>query len=232
MTKNNQFIVIVGIVIVLLVGAFLFSRSGGLLSNAPPSLDRPTVFPADFAENARTVYTENLAKIKESIETNPENTAAWLDLAIYYKMVNDYEGALEVWEYLVAKNPSDAISLHNIAEYHFHTKKDYPAAERYYRKAIEANPSLSMNYSDLHEMYRYVYKQDTDSAIEILKEGISKVDVRGSIDLTTMLARYFEDKGDLPNARTYYTQARDMAKGIKETQIMQQLDLEISRVSQ
>lgn len=233
MTKQQGAIALIAAI--LIIGGIFVTlngwQMGGSASRQPP-LDRKIVYPDDFPQEARAPYEENLSKTKQNIQKNPDNTAAWLDLAVYYRMLRDYEGALEIWEYLVAENPSDAIAFHNIASHYYYEEKNYPKAEEYYRKAITANPALAINYTDLHEMYRYVYREDSQAAVEIIQEGLAKVDVRNGIDLSVMLARYYEEKGDMPNARKYYTQARDAAKSVGEVQFAQQLDKEIKRISQ
>lgn len=234
MTKTQAITALIAAV--LIIGGIYITNTGWRpdFKGEPkqPPLERQIAYPENFPQEARAPYEQNLATTKENINKNPNNIAAWLDLAIYYRMVGDYKGAVEVWEYLVAKNPNDAISLHNIAENYFHQEKDYPKAEEYYRRAIAANPALALNYSDLHEMYRYVYRQDTQAAVEIIQEALAKVDVRSAINLSVTLGRYYEEKGDMPNARTHYTQARDAAKSVGEVRLAQQIDEDIARVSQ
>lgn len=84
-----------------------------------------------------------------------------------------------------------------------------------------------MNYTDLHEMYRYVYKQDTSAAVDIIKEGIPYVSVEAGIDLRIALATYYKDKRDNENAVLIYTEARDEAEKLGNTNLVDELNAEI-----
>lgn len=193
-----------------------------------PSINREIVFPAEFTPDARELFNENLAALKADIETGESGIAPWFDLAIYYRMVGDHEGAVEIWEYIAAHYPEDGIALHNLGEYYFHTARDYKKAEEYYNRSIEIEPRISANYTDLYEMYKYVYKQDTDAALGALKKGIENIPDLGAIDLMAMLGREYRERGDTENARTYLTKARDAAQAAGNNSLSSSLAAEIS----
>jgi tetratricopeptide (TPR) repeat protein len=230
--------VIIGVLIILGLGtaAFRSGAPGGFLSNitrlvlgAPgiPSLERPVVFPANFPEEVKEQYNTSLAELKSKITADPNDTTLWLDLAIRYRMVQDYDGAVEIWEYLLSQKPQDPIVLHNLGEHYFHYGRDYKRAEDYYRRAIEAAPQFSINYTDLFEMYRDVYKQDTSAAEEILKEGIRNISTIDVVDLQLMLARHYRAKGNIEGARQYYTDARQIAQSASNASLVRQIDSEL-----
>ncbi|MCE9541031.1 tetratricopeptide repeat protein [Candidatus Kaiserbacteria bacterium] len=198
--------------------------------NPKPSLDRPITFPADFTQEAQTLFNQQLAKTKAAIEADPSDVSAWFDLAIDYRMVGDYEGAVAIWKYISAKYPTEGISLHNLGEYYFHTAKDYPTAENYYRQSIKVAPHLEQNYLDLADMYTYVYKQDTDATVNILKEGIANLVAPENVNLEIQLAAYYASKGDTADARTYYQQALQTARALKNTTLITQLEKSLSRL--
>ncbi len=229
--KSNG--VIVGAIIVgaIIVGASLW-YTGIIQIGAPraPSLDKELSISADLPEDVRSLVVQSVEKLKSELRTDPTNVAAWLDLAIRYKTAGNFEGAVEIWEYLAAAYPTDSVPLHNLGEYYFHTVKDYPKAEQYYLRAIAVAPQFSINYLDLHDMYRYVYKQDTTAAADILKEALTKIDGSQSIDVLLALARYDESKGDIENARTNYTLARDAAKKLGNTALVKRIDEELKRL--
>lgn len=243
MTKTTQIITAVILALLILAAAlFGLARSRGIvtfdgwkpkfslaaLTNPMPSLDRPITFPADFPESGKDVFNAQVAELKGRLRNNAADVSAWLDLAIHYRMVGDQEGAVEIWKYIAAVQPEDAIALHNLGEYYFHNEKDYSKAEDYFLRSIAIDPKMSANYTDLFDMYFYVYKQDTSAAEDILRQGIVAIDGPGSIDLMIKLGEYYANKGDSKSARTWYTDARTAAQTLKNTALVRELDRRLS----
>ena len=230
---STQLKVGIGVAVIVLFSAGLWF--GGLLRVGPakaPSLDRELNFPADFPQEARQILTQNVQTLRERILQNQEDAAAWLDLAIQYKTINDFDGAIEIWKYLAdAKN--HPVAYYNLGSTYHLDLKQYAQSENYYRKAIEANPGFALNYSGLHELYKYSYKQDGTLAADVLKEGIEKVSDNGRIDLMTALAGYYVEKGDKTQAVEWYSKAKLAATSAGNPdlagQIQKQIDLLNSR---
>lgn len=239
MQKSTQYIVVgallVAITVVAGIGAY---RAGwidmSLFSKGSPSaealIERPINFPPDFTPEARELFNTNLAELKRQLAEDPKKASAWFDLAIYYRMIRDTEGAVAVWEHIIALYPTDGVAYHNLGEYYLHDEKDYPRSETYYLKSIELNPQLSANYSDLFDMYKDVYKTDTQAATDILKKGIANVPSPGSVDLKIMLARYLAQKGDRQQALVYYKDARTDAQRLGNFSLIKALDREIANL--
>jgi len=240
MTRNQKLLwTAIIVAIALILGAFLVVQRGAssiengkprfnisLLRNPKPSLDRAVNFPAAFPEQARDVYLRNLATIKDKIRADETNVAAWNDLALYYKMVEDWDGSKQIWGFLVAAYPDEGVPLHNLAEHYFHVEKDYSKAETLYRQAIAAMVNFPSNYTDLYEMYRYGTK-DFEKAAAVLKEGITAVGRSQKIDLLHMLGQFYRDIGNIEEARTYLTEARDRAEELGNSELAAQFDAEI-----
>lgn len=243
--KKNTLISALLVVLILLVGAayWAFQRhiitfeegsfvphfSKSALMNPVPSLERPINYPADFTQEAKDLYVKNVTEVKEKLQLDPLDATAWFDLAIYYRMVGDYDGAVQVWEYISNSNPSEAISLHNLGEHYFHEAKDFPKAEGYYLKSIAAAPDLLANYTDMHEMYKYVYKQNTSAAVDILVKGIENSKGGNAAQLKILLARHYRDNlNDKVNAKKYFIEARDEVQKLGNREVVNQLNIEIS----
>ncbi len=221
---------IVGILAVALFGAGLWVAGvlpfGGAAAKAP-SLDRPFAIPEEFSPEAGAVLEQNVAELKKTLSANPEVSDAWLDLAIYYKTANDLDGAIEIWKYL-AEGKQNPIAYYNLGNSAHFLLKEYASAERYYKKAAELSPSVSINYIGLHELYRYSYKQNTTAAADVLNGAMDKVDIRGQVDLLITLGGYYKEKGDKVKALDAYTLARTQANSFGNTTLVEQLDREIS----
>src|SRR3989304_944637 len=90
---------------------------------------------------------------------------------------------------------------------------------------IENDKQKTDVYIPLHELYKYSYKQNTTLVTDVLFEGL-KEEPR-NINLLITLAAYFKEIEDIVNAKKYYTQARDEAQKLKNTQLTELLNKEI-----
>ena len=209
------------------VGGLTLSSAITDTSVEAPKLPRQIVFPDYLHKDARRAININIDTLHERLKIDPKSIDSWLDLALQYKAINDVEGAEEVWKYLTLAAPKNAISLYNLGYLYHITLKDYVKSEEYYEKALAIDPNQEIYYNGLHELYRYSYKQETNEAVDILKQGIKQLP--NSINLVLTLAGYYrDDKKDVKSAIQYFTQARTMAKEAKNTELVKTLDQQIS----
>ncbi|MCW9054865.1 MAG: hypothetical protein OQJ98_02705 [Candidatus Pacebacteria bacterium] len=192
---------------------------------AHPPLDRTVAFSSTLPQDARTALETNIAKLVGQLEDDSENYGAWLDLALMYKTSGDYEGAVEIWEYIAQVVPGESVSYHNLGNYYHHEVEDFVTAESYFKQAIERNPGQSIHYQALFELYRYSYKTDTNLAEETLKEGISAVG--NSIDLLISLGRFYKETGRTEEAKQTYLEVRSKAEAAGNENLVQSVDAEL-----
>src|SRR3989344_3935567 len=221
----------IGVAVIALFAVGLWF--GGLLRVGPaqaPSLGREISFPADFPQEARTILTQNVETLRAQLRQDPEDVSAWLDLAIQYKTINDFDGAVEIWEYLAGakKHP---VAYYNLGSTYHLDLKQYARSEDYFRKAVEANPGFALNYMGLHELYKYSYKQDSTLAADSLKEGIDKVTHNSRIDLITALAGYYVEKGDKTQAVEWYSKAKLAATSAGNPALANQIQKQIALIN-
>lgn len=196
---------------------------------ATPDLDKDLVFAANFPEESREPYSQKIETARASLKANPDQGFAWLDLALLYRAIGDFESAADIWEYMTVKYPGDFTAQRNLGEYYFHTVKDYDRAEEYYRSAIESDAEQIISYMDLFEMYYYAVK-DNEKATAILEEGISKVPRDQSVSLYAMFAGFYRDQGKIAEARAEYNKAREIAVEFKNIGARQAIDAELARL--
>ena len=170
-----------------------------------PKLDRPVTFPSFFPEDARGILGKQIASTTATLTKDPRNIAAWFDLALQRKLIDDYEGAREIWEYLKERFPDNSVSFGNLGELYHLYLKDYPKSEANYRRAIENEPSGIALYRGLHELYKYSYKTDTTAAADALLEGLKKNSENA--ELLILLGHYYRERGEVASARGYYERA-------------------------
>lgn len=197
-----------------------------------PSLEREIVIPEGFPADASRIVRQQIADLRERLEENPADYPSWLDLAINYKVIEDYEGAREIWEYVTLAAPMEPVSFQNLGNLYDLYLKDYEKAEARYKEAIRLAPDQAQTYMGLHELYRYSYKTDTNAAVEVLIEGVRAVTPPADFDLRVMLAGYYKEKGDTQNALRYYREAREQAVRLNNTALVQHMDTEIGALEQ
>ena len=210
-------------------GTTVTAKAGFLINpKLQPSLDRKLVFPAGFPGDAKKILTDHVATLVSNLKKDPSDYSSWLDLAIQYKTIGDYEGARLIWEYLNVAAPTQAISFQDLGDLYDLYLKDYPKSESNFLTAIKNGPNQTNPYLGLYELYRYAYKQDTSAAADTLIRGIKAIPAPQNIDLETTLATYYRDKGDVANAKKYYIQARTEAMTARDNPAVAQLTAEIN----
>lgn len=192
-----------------------------------PELDREFVFLDSFPEEARVIINNNITTLKANLEVDKDSFGDWLDLAMQYKIIEDYEGARDIWEFLNIAFPGNSISPNNLGDLYHYYLKDFPKSEQNFKKAIENSPN-AQSYIGLHELYKYSYKQETSMVTDILIEGIEKNPRNTDVIIT--LAAYYKEIGDSTNTKKYYEQAHDEAEKIGNIQLVELLNEEISKL--
>ncbi|MBU4353465.1 hypothetical protein KKA18_02085 [Patescibacteria group bacterium] len=153
-----------------------------------PDLARAINISADLPEDARKIARENIEKLIVELKQNPNSFDSWLELAIYRKMISDYEGAKEIWGYTSKMAPNDAISFNNLGDLYAYYLKDSAKAEENFLKALENGPDQVYVYRNVHDFYLNVMK-DEAKAKKILEDGI-KANPGASQDLQNLLKSY------------------------------------------
>ncbi|MFC1731275.1 tetratricopeptide repeat protein [candidate division KSB1 bacterium] len=183
-----------------------------------PELGRAVVMPERFSSEAIVILLNNIATLTEQLKEDSNSFHSWSDLAAQYKIIDDFEGAKEIWEFLITtakENVGPYINLGNL--YHYQLK-DYEKAESAFKDALNINDKLEQAYSGLHELYRYSYKIDTTLAVDILKEGV--VAIPDSVDLRMLLASYYTKLGMNDDARAVYEEVLIMANTAGDTNLV------------
>ena len=157
--------------------------------NVPlPNLNKGIKITVDMSEEAKRIATTKIQDLSSQLKKDSDNLENWLVLGVYRKMIGDYEGAREVWEYASAIRPQNSISFNNLGELYAYYLKDNAKAEENYKKAIENDPSAVYIYRNFFDFYRY-FAKDTAKARAILEQGIAANPTTTS-DLKNLLENY------------------------------------------
>lgn len=157
-------------------------------SDKIPDLNRPINMPSSLALDAQKIVREKIEKLSTELKENPNLFDNWLLLGIYRKMIGDYEGAKECWEYASIVNPQSPTPFNNLGDLYANFIKDSKKAEENFLMAIKIDPSAIYIYRSLFEFYHYNLKDDA-KAKQILEQGI-KANSSTSQDLQNLLDNY------------------------------------------
>lgn len=155
-----------------------------------------------FTQEQRDVLRQRLSDHAGSIDVNPDSLDPWLQAGVIKKVIGDFEGARDAWEYASLIRPRNFVSFKNLGELYWHYLPDYPRAEVNLFRAIENEPAFVDSYISLSDMYRYSWKEKADLADDILLQGIEKNPE--STDLMRHLGRYYKETGERDRAIEYY----------------------------
>lgn len=145
-----------------------------------------------------------------TLRKTPNSFDDWIMLGVYRKQIGDFVGALEAWQFATKIRPDDAIPKNNMGMlYYLHTK-EFRKAEEILLATTKSNPRYTATFQNLYELYHYAYKQGTGADERILIAGIKENPK--SIELTMLLASYYEGEGQKSNAKKTYNDALVLAK--------------------
>ena len=135
-----------------------------------PSLDREINITANIADETKELAKSKIEEVRGNLRENADLRSSWLDLASYYKLIGDFEGAREVWEYMISKDDSDYVPCYNLGNLYGYYLKDFGKAEEYYNKAIEKNPNYIASYATFYDFY--IDYEKPDLAEGVLIQGL------------------------------------------------------------
>ncbi len=138
-----------------------------------PDLSRPIVIPPSIPQDAGKAIKARIESLTALLKENPASGDIWLDLAIYRKMIDDFDGTREIWEFLTRIHPDSYLAYSNLASLYALELKDPVRAESYFMQARERGAADAGFFRSLYEFYRYVAKDD-EKAKKALSDGLVK----------------------------------------------------------
>jgi tetratricopeptide (TPR) repeat protein len=167
-----------------------------------PDLSRPIIITADLSEDAKQMARKNIEDSITELKMDYTLFNSWMKLGVLRKMIGDYEGAKEAWEFAGMLAPKNAVSFNNLGELYWHYFFDFQKAENNFLRAIRNDPKKVFIYINLSELYRFSYKEKFDQADDILLAGLDNNP--GNLNLLKTLANYYSDTDNKNEARKYY----------------------------
>lgn len=140
-------------------------------STPAPDMNRQLSFPESFSSpEAKVNISMKIAEARKNIAENPYDYDSWIGLGIYWKMIEDYEGARLAWEYASLILPENPMAYSNLGFlYGYHIKNQNKAKENF-EKALSFAGSQAFYYGQAFEYYRDVL-DDKETAREVAEKG-------------------------------------------------------------
>ena len=177
----------------------IVAPSGVVYTGRDPEEVRPVpeevkLFSEDQKHNIYRAIGNHGAAVKE----NPDYFNGWLQLGLLKKVIGDYIGARDAWEYAGVIRPQNSISFSNLGELYWRYLPDFPRAEQNFRIAVANNPMDVMIYISWSDLYRYSYGEKFNLADDVLIQGLAVSP--DHVDLLKTLARVYEAQKDYARA--------------------------------
>ncbi len=150
-----------------------------------PDLDRPIKISSNLNDDEKKRATSDIQEVSGILKGNHDYFDGWLQLGILRKMIGDYEGAVEAWNFAGVIRPKSTIPFANLADLYAYYIRDNKKAEESFLKAISADPQNGFPYYQTAHFYEDILK-DKEKAKNILLQGIS-LGADSSGDLQSLL---------------------------------------------
>lgn len=126
-----------------------------------------------FSEEQKRKLYASIENFGQAVKGNPDYLLGWIELGITKKVIGDYEGARDAWEYAGIIRPFNSVSFSNLGEIYWRYLPDFPRSEKNFKTAIKNKPDDFSVYISLSDLYYYSYKEKKDLAYAVLLDGIA-----------------------------------------------------------
>lgn len=184
-----------------------------------PDLERSVHFGVNVAETQQPDLRSKINIVRERLMLDKSRADDWFTLAVLYHGANDFDAARDVWEFLlkVIDAPQSAVLYDNLGKLYKFDLKDFPKSEKYFKESINANPTSLSPYTELFELYRYLYKTNTTAAADILTDAGKKFPSES--DPYVLLGEYYRDQKKYADARSAFAEAITRAQSAGNVEV-------------
>lgn len=193
-----------------------------------PNLDRGIRFSDSIPAEIRPLIQKKADEAIAKLKNDPTDAGAWLNLALWYKTANDFDGAREVWEFLVQAAPQDTTSIENLAKMYHFDLQEYVKAEQYFKQSLALSRTRIEPYLGLFELYSLSYKKDTSAAVDIIRAAEKVFPQEAGLPFT--LGAYYRDRRDIVRARKEFESALTLARAQNSLDLVAQLNAELAKL--
>ena len=158
-----------------------------------------------FTEEQKQEIYRAIGNQGKAVNENPDYFNGWIQVGLLKKVIGDFEGARDAWEYAGLIRPQNSVSFANLGELYWRYLRDYPKSEANFRRSIANNSADSTTYASLSDLYYYSYKEKAHLTDNVLLQGLAANPESG--DLMKHLARRYEELGEYQKAIGWWEKA-------------------------
>lgn len=143
-----------------------------------------------FTEDQKSKLYAEIENYADAVKKDPNFFNGWIQGGLLKKVIGDFEGARDMWEYANIIRPQNATSFANLGELYWRYLANFPKSEANFRTAIKNKPSDLMTYISLSDLYFYSYAAKAHLADDVLLEGMARNPT--DVNLMKALASLYE----------------------------------------
>lgn len=177
-------------------------------------LAKPVVVNTTLTDAQKQETIKLIDEIKKELTTNYNVDTPWLMLGNYRKLLKDYDGAIEAWNFLIKIRPKGYLAFHNLGSLYGFELHNYQKSEENFLKSIQNSPNNIDAYSQLVTIYESA--KTSDKIEGLLLSGITSNPNDASLKI--MLGQYYAKAGNKTKAIQYLKEALKISPTNAEVQ--------------
>lgn len=126
-----------------------------------------------YSEEQRNNLYANIKNLGQAVKKDAGYFFGWVQLGLIKKVIGDFVGARDAWEYAGLISPANTTSFANLGEIYWRYLPDFPRAEKNFRISLKNKPSEFSTYDSLAQLYFFSYKEKKNLAYDVLLEGMT-----------------------------------------------------------
>lgn len=157
---------------------------------------------ASFRKSDLDSLSSRVVMHARAVKENPDFLEGWLQIGLLKKVIGDFEGARDAWEYAGVIRPLNSVSFANLGELYWTYLPDYPRSEKNFLTSIRNKPDDPSTYISLSDLYFHSYSAKRGLADDILLEGLEANP--NDINLMKWLASLYEREKNYSKALEWW----------------------------
>lgn len=169
-----------------------------------------------FTETQKQELYASIDMHGRAVKTNPSFFTGWIQVGIFKKIIGDFEGARDAWEYASLIEPLNSLSFANLGELYWRYLYEYPKAEANLKISIKNKSNDVQTYVSLAELYYYSYKEKAEEADDVLLQGLEANPQNET--LMRRLAYLYEQRKEWGRALEWWQKVSKLFPGASEVE--------------
>ncbi|MBI2055899.1 MAG: tetratricopeptide repeat protein [Candidatus Sungbacteria bacterium] len=155
-----------------------------------------------FTEDQKKRIYAEIENYGDAVKKDQDFFNGWIQGGLLKKIIGDFEGARDMWEYAGIIRPQNSTSFANLGELYWRYLPNFPKSELNFKASIKNKPTEVASYISLSDLYFYSYSAQAALADDILLEGLAVNN--NDINLMKALGALYERQKDYTKALEWW----------------------------